>query len=119
VRQSARPSTNGETEGHHRYQTAITAVIRGEFALDEREARQVLQAELARYGGLPYPALMPLVGTSEHVTRVGSSGSEYQIEIEVRWDTEPQEAIRVMGAIDDGQGFRSFIPLSEDILIEP
>jgi hypothetical protein len=87
--------------------------------VDDREARLVLQKELTCFRELRFDTLMPLVGTSLQVTRKGDSGREYQIEIEIRWDTELHKAIRVFGAIDDGRGYQAIFPLCDDFLVQP
>ena len=87
--------------------------------MDEREARQVLLDELERYRGFSHADLVPRVGCNEQIIRTGSSGSEYQIEMSIRWDAKPQGVIRVLGSIDDGRGFRGFVPICESILVKP
>jgi hypothetical protein len=87
--------------------------------VDEREAKLVLLDELERYRGLSHAELVPRVGCSEQVIRTGDSGSEYQIEMSIRWDAKAQGVIRVVGSIDDGRGLRGFVPMSESILVKP
>jgi hypothetical protein len=48
----------------------------------------------------------------------GPSGVEYQIEVEVIWDSPRQQTdLRVLGAIDDGRLLASLSPLTEDFLV--
>ena len=49
----------------------------------------------------------------------GASGTEYQVEIEARWDSEPGGGIRVRISVDDGGLVSSLVPLSEAFLISP
>ena len=48
----------------------------------------------------------------------GPSGASYQVDIQVRWDDEPNGDIRVLAGIDDG-GWRAFAPLTEDFILGP
>jgi len=48
----------------------------------------------------------------------GTSGTHYQIEVEIFWDNKPNGNARVLGLIDDG-GIRAFLPLSEDFIMTP
>ena len=50
---------------------------------------------------------------------VGPSGTEYQIEIQIRWDHKPHGAVRVMGTIDDGTFRGAFRPVCEDLIVTP
>jgi hypothetical protein len=56
-----------------------------------------------------------------HVAEVyGPSGAEYQIEVEVVWDSPRERAdIRVMGAIDDGRLPSSMTPVTRDFIVSP
>ena len=72
---------------------------------------------MAAYRGRPYAELIALVGSDKHWTETGPSGTEYQLEISVRWDAEPDGAIRILGSAADG-GWGSWLPEGADLLIE-
>ena len=52
----------------------------------------------------------------ENVT--GESGANYQIEIDVLWDSAANKDLRIIGSIDDG-GWRAFLPLTESLIMKP
>ena len=86
--------------------------------MDDQEARRLLQEQLDSYRQLPYAALAARIGSEEHLEVGGPSGTSYQIEILVRWDSIPEGKVRVNGAVDDG-GLRAFFPLCSDFLMAP
>jgi hypothetical protein len=49
----------------------------------------------------------------------GTSGTEYQVEAEALWDSEPSGDIRVLVSVDDGGLLSSFLPLADSFLISP
>lgn len=86
--------------------------------MDKIEAKSILNKELANYRKWSYEELLGLVDESQTIERIASSGTTYQIEIEVLIDDEALKTLRVSGAIDDG-GWRAFSPLCEDFIIAP
>jgi len=56
-----------------------------------------------------------------HVTEVvGPSGTEYQIELEVIWDSPREKTdIHVIAAIDDGRLPGAMAPVSESFIVTP
>jgi hypothetical protein len=84
--------------------------------MNKPEASALLRERLAAYRALSYTALAERVGTEEHMTAVGPSGVEYQVEVQVFWDGKPDADVRVMGSIDDG-GLRAFVPLCESFIM--
>jgi hypothetical protein len=84
--------------------------------MDQREASAVLRERLAVYRALSYPALAARVGALDYATVAGPSGAEYQVEIQVVWDGRPDDAVRVLGAIDDG-GVRAFFPVCDSFIL--
>ena len=86
--------------------------------MNRAEALGLLDAYLDRYRKLPYAKLSAKIGEEEFPEVVGPSGTEYQMEIQIRWDHKPNGDIRVLGAIDDG-GLRAFMPLCSDLLMRP
>jgi len=78
--------------------------------MNKQEALAVLQTKLAEYRRRSYQELAQRVGREEHVNVTGPSGVEYQVEIQVMWEREPEATLLVLGSIDDG-GLRAFAPL--------
>ena len=66
----------------------------------------------------PYAELKSEVGESRQLQTTGQSGTQYQVDVQVRWDDIPNGDIRVLGGIDDG-GWRAFAPLTEDFILGP
>lgn len=86
--------------------------------MNAEEARQVLIEELEYFKNMAYMDLIDRVGENTAYEKIAPSGSFYQLEISILWDSNPQQAIRIIGSVDDG-GFRAFIPLTESILRFP
>jgi hypothetical protein len=87
--------------------------------MNNSEATEIVRRELTKYRNLPYSELVTLVGTRiPTIVVTGASGAEYQVVVQVIWEDEPNDDIRVMGLIDDS-GWRAFIPLSEDFITGP
>jgi hypothetical protein len=85
--------------------------------MNAAEARELLAQHLASYRTLPYDELARRVGSVETAELTGTSGSKYQIEIEVVWEAGERRDLRVLGAIDDG-GWRAFVPLIDDFIMQ-
>ena len=86
--------------------------------MDREEALSLLDAHLDQYRKMSYAELAAKIGHEEFPVVVGPSGTEYQMEIQIRWDHKPNGNIRVLGAIDDG-GLRAFMPLCSDLIVRP
>jgi hypothetical protein len=88
--------------------------------MDKTEAGHLLNEQMKTLKCLSYSELCSWIksGKSETPLVKGQSGSEYCIELEVRWEDKPGGAIRVLGSIDDG-GWASIIPLSADFIVYP
>jgi hypothetical protein len=87
--------------------------------MNNKEANELLLRELRRYEELGYQELEKMV--DQHSARfkvTGPSGVSYQIQIRVVWDDKPLQAVRILGAIDDG-GWRSFVPLGYGVMVDP
>jgi hypothetical protein len=86
--------------------------------VNNEEAVAILRDHLQIYRRRSYAELVALRGKPQ-VTKVdGSSGTKYQLEVDVNWDDRPGGNIRVLGAIDDG-GSRAFKPLTHDFILAP
>ena len=87
--------------------------------MDREEALGLLNAKLDDYRHMSYAELAAKVGDEEFPTVVGPSGTEYQMEIQIRWDHKPGGDVRVMGSIDDGTFRGAFKPVCDDLLVRP
>lgn len=86
--------------------------------MNREEALAVLREKLAAYRQSPYGELQAKVGEGDHFNIVGPSGVEYQVEVQVFWESAPDGNLLVVGSVDDG-GLRAFMPLTESLLVEP
>jgi hypothetical protein len=86
--------------------------------VDQIEAREILRTHLDEWRRRTYAELRSEVGASRQLQTTGQSGTQYQVDVQVRWDDKPNGDIRVLGGIDDG-GWRAFAPLSEDFILGP
>jgi hypothetical protein len=68
---------------------------------------------------LPYAELAAKIGHEESLEVVGPSGTECQMEIQIRWDHKPAGDVRVMGSIDDGTFRGAFKPVCSDLIVRP
>ena len=82
------------------------------------EAKTILGRELATYAERPYRQLVALVENAEVIEVIGDSGTKYQIEFNVFYDSEPGGDLRVMASIDDG-GWQAFVPLTDSLIKRP
>jgi hypothetical protein len=64
--------------------------------MNREEALSLLDAKLDEYRKLSYAELASRIGDEEFPEVVGPSGTEYQMEIQIRWDHKP-------GGSGDGQ----------------
>ena len=88
--------------------------------MDKSEARAILAQQLAIYRGYSFGDLTKLIGTNSLLEICGPSGAEYQIEIEVMWDSPRHKTdILVMGAIDDGRLPGALSPLCDSFILAP
>jgi len=86
--------------------------------MDDARARAILRDETAGFRSRTYGELAALVGADPLRVEIRDGETGYQIVIDVVWDGEPHQAVRVLGAIDDG-GWRAFVPLCEDFIKAP
>ncbi len=88
--------------------------------MDKAEATKILSAHLAEYRTRSFAELARLVADHDIrcVNAAGETGTNYQIEIQCLWDSEPGGAIRVIGTVDDG-GWRAFVPITDDFVVQP
>jgi hypothetical protein len=88
--------------------------------MDRDEARAVLDAHLEPFRRRSHGELLPLMGDVHVAEVVGPSGTCYQIEMEVVWDSPRERTdLRVLGAIDAGRLPSSMAPVTRDFIVEP
>jgi hypothetical protein len=87
--------------------------------MDRDEALGLLDAKLDEYRHLSYAELAAKIGHEEFPEAVGPSGTEYQMEIQIRWDHKPGGDVRVMASIDDGTFSGAFKPVCSDLIVRP
>ena len=80
------------------------------------EAKWLLLRSLVAWRRRPYEELRDRIDREDHIEVRGRSGTEYQIEILILWDDQPEGDIRVLGTIDDGR-WRACCPLAYGLLI--
>jgi hypothetical protein len=86
--------------------------------MDTHEARTLLSNKLAEYRAHSYSSLAARINTLDCAEVLGSSGAEYQIEVQFLWDDQPGGSVHVMGGIDDG-GLHAFVPICDSFIIAP
>jgi hypothetical protein len=65
--------------------------------MNNDEAKSIVREELMKYRSQPYAKLALLVGTRiPPVVVKGTSGPEYQVEVQVHWDAKPDGDLRVL-----------------------
>ena len=87
--------------------------------MNEEEARSVLEAHLDQWRRRSHADLSTTLGNQGCSEVIGTSGAEYQIEIDIMWDRKPGPELRVVGAIDDGRSWRAFSPLTQSFIMSP
>ena len=88
--------------------------------MNKEEAASILQERLDHFRKRSYEELKEMVEARVYKTEeaVGTSGHNYEIEIQAFWDSKPDGPIRVRGSIDDG-GWSAFCPLTSDFIMAP
>src|ERR1043165_969139 len=89
------------------------------LAMNDDEARSILETRLARYRKFAYSELLPLLNHPQFLEGMGPLGGIYRIEIQVFWETPPQGNLKVFGIINypgcgpEGPPAGSFVVSSE------
>jgi len=86
--------------------------------MNNSEAKAILSKELRTFAARPYDELAHLISQTEVKNVKSDSGVDYQIEINVLWDSAPDKDLCIIGSIDDG-GWRAFVPLTESLIVKP
>ena len=83
----------------------------------EREARNLLGDELAKWEAKSYRELVAEIGAPTHSVVVSPSGVRFGLEIGVHWDGFRGGPVRVLGAVDHG-GLSAISPWNADFIKE-
>jgi hypothetical protein len=86
--------------------------------MDRAEAKSILAKELTEFAARTYNELVKLIKHADVKNVGGDLGANYQIEINVFWDSKPNGNLRIMASIDDG-GWRAFVPLTDSLIMKP
>lgn len=86
--------------------------------MDKNEAGELLRSHLNPWRTRSYQELADRIGETDRLEVSGASETQYQITIQVFWDSRPHGDLRVVGSIDDG-GWRAFLPLSDSFIMAP
>lgn len=87
--------------------------------MNRDEALALLNAKLDNYRTLSYAHLAAKIGDEEIAEVIGPSGTAYQVEILVTWDSKPNGDIRVLGSIDDDTLRGAFKAVCNDFIVGP
>ena len=88
--------------------------------MDREEARVILSAHLATFRQRSYQELVGLMGDVHVVEVFGPSGAQYQIEVEVIWDSSREKTnLRVLGLIDNGRFLSALMPVNDSFVVGP
>jgi hypothetical protein len=62
--------------------------------------------------------LVELINVPKNITVQAPSGTKYQIEFNVFYDSGKQQNLRIFGSIDEG-GWRAMMPLAKTLIMKP
>jgi hypothetical protein len=86
--------------------------------VDHQIAYALIDGRLKELRQRSYGDLVTLIGHPQTKQIRGEDGKEYQLEVQVFWDSKKGGRLRVMVAADDG-GWRAFKPLTDDFIMAP
>ena len=89
--------------------------------MDKAEAKRLLMLEMEKLIRVPYAIFADWIERRhvEILEPIGSSGTEYCVEVEAFWDGVPHADICVLGSIDDGGLWAAMKPLCASFLLSP
>ncbi|MCA1833341.1 MAG: hypothetical protein ABR548_06660 [Actinomycetota bacterium] len=89
--------------------------------MNRAEAQRVIGAVLDELRDMSYDELVETFLDDPHAREIEGpdSGTLYRVEIEAFWDDREGENLRVLVAVDDGNGLRGYVPVTEDFTIAP
>jgi hypothetical protein len=86
--------------------------------MDHQIVYALLGAWLKELRRRPYRDLVLRMGDSQTKEVTGEDGKQYQLEVQVFWDSRKGGDVRVIISGDDGGG-RAFRPLTSDFVMAP
>ena len=86
--------------------------------MDKVEATAVLDRHLTDFVRRSYTELAAMIDRPQTSEVVGASGTRYQLEFNVFYDSGARDDLRIVGSIDDG-GWRAFVPLTRSEIMKP
>jgi len=86
--------------------------------MDDSEATKVLQEHLTQFTRRGYAELAAFIDRPQTIRATGTSGTAYQIEFNVFYDSPSKQDLRIMASIDDG-GLRALAPLTRSEIMRP
>ena len=92
--------------------------MRVQDAVNTAEALELSRGELRCFREMDSATLVDRIGDTHVVERTGTSGAEYQVDVEVMWDGRPDGDVMVIGSVDDGR-LRAFAPLTRTFIKSP
>ena len=85
--------------------------------MDKAEAKRILDEHLARYRNWSYAELIQLRDLHHKAKIKGPSGTNYNFELEVDWEKDPDGPVRVSASVNDGN-VKDFTPVSDSFVKE-
>jgi hypothetical protein len=70
--------------------------------MDKSEAGELLRSHLSPWRTRSYQALADRIGETDRLEVSGASETQYQVTMQVFWDSKPHGDLRVVDSIDDG-----------------
>jgi hypothetical protein len=86
--------------------------------MDHQIVYVLIDAWLKELRRRPYGDLVLLMGDTQTKEVTGEDGKQYQLEVQVFWDSKKGGDVRVIVSGDDG-GWRAFRPLTSDFVMAP
>jgi hypothetical protein len=86
--------------------------------MNQAEVHDVLATELEKYRTWKFEDLLRLINDRLDYPITAPSGVIYNMDVQADWDTEPNENLRVMAAIDDG-GPSAITPMCASFIVAP
>ena len=87
--------------------------------MNREEALTILESQVRGLRSQTYEQLKQYPDGAVALEVLGSSGAQYQVEIEAVWDNKPESDLRILVSIDDGTLWSSIFPLTDDFIISP
>jgi hypothetical protein len=86
--------------------------------MNRQEADQILQCELDAIEQFGYEELRGRIDEVVTLEKTATTGTIYQLELQIFWDDRQAGPIRILGSIDDG-GLRALMPHTASRIVSP